>query len=257
VRPEDDQPLSFMEHVDELRKRLRNAVFAALVGMVASYAYAAEIYEWLVGSVLVALPEGGKKLYFSNPVDPIFLFLKVAALAGLFLAAPVILYQVWAFVAPGLYRRERRLVAPFIVVGTLFFLGGAAFAHWLVLPYAFEYMIASYSSPLFAPLLDMSEVLGLVITLHLAMGLIFELPLLLTLLARLGLVTSTFLARYRRWAIVVNLVVAAVITPTGDPFNLALMAGPLIVCYEVGVLGARLVERPGTDSSAGVAAATG
>jgi len=187
--------------------------------------------------VIAALPEGEKALHFSSSVEPFFIYLKVGLYAGLFLASPAILWQVWAFIAPGLYRRERRKILPFVLAATLFFVSGAAFCYLVILPPAFEFLISS-AGPDIKPVLMMDQQLGLVMALVLAFGIIFELPLVLTFLGMIGVVDHKFLAKYRRHAIVLNVIIAAVVTPTGDPFNLALMAVPMLLCYELGVLGA-------------------
>jgi len=194
--------------------------------------------------VLKALPEGEKSLHFSSSVEPFFIYLKVALYAGLFIALPAILWQIWAFIAPGLYRKERRAILPFVTAATLFFVSGAVFCYLVILPPAFEFLINS-AGPDIKPVLMMDQQLGLVMTLLLAFGIIFELPLVLTFLAMIGIVDHKFLSKYRRHAIVVNVIIAAVVTPTGDPFNLALMAIPMVLCYELGVLGARIFGKKG------------
>lgn len=265
--------MTLMGHINELRKRLKYAVLSILVGILACYNHAERILWWLMQPVLDALskiPPEAK----GTPADPwlavhdsleyFFVQLRVAMYAGIFLAAPAILYQLWAFVAPGLYRREREMAAPFVILGTLFFVGGGLFARLLVLPYALDYLVTGFARPHIRQVFSISAELDFVLASVLAFGIIFELPLLLTLLAQVGVVSAEFLSKYRRYAVVANLVVAAIITPTGDPFNLMLMAGPLVVCYELGILGARYVERrkatraraePGSDvARAGTAA---
>lgn len=241
--PEDDVHLTLMDHLQEFRRRLVYAAYAVVAGVGLGYGFADRIFYWLMAPVIEALPEGEKQLVFTSAVDPFFVNLKTSFYAGIFFASPMILYQLWAFVSPGLYRKERQLAAPFVVLGTAFFVGGGAFGRLLVLPYAFEYLVQGFADPRLRPMLDMSSQLDLVLLMVLGFGLIFELPLVLTLLALVGVVSSKFLVKYRRHAIVGNVVLAAVITPTGDPFNLALMAVPLIVCYEAGIVGARLVEK--------------
>lgn len=250
-RPEDDIQASLLEHLEELRVRLKRAVGATFVGVLVSYAFARKIYAWLMEPVLQALPEEQRSLYFTSAVEPFFVYLKVACYAGIFVAAPAILYQVWAFVAPGLYRRERRMMVPFVTLGSVFFIGGALFARYIILPFAFDFLVMDFASADMRPMLTMREQLGLVLALLLAFGVVFEMPLVLTLLARMGVVSSAALSKHRRIAIVGNVVAAAILTPTGDPLNLALMALPMLLFYELGVLGARLVER--RDSSADTA----
>jgi sec-independent protein translocase protein TatC len=240
--PEDDIHLTLREHLLELRKRLKWAVLFLGIGFAVSYHWSTEIFHFLMRPVLKALPEGEKALHFSSSVEPFFIYLKVGLYAGLFVALPAILWQIWAFVAPGLYRRERRAILPFVTAATLFFAAGAAFCYVIILPPAFEFLINS-AGPDIKPVLMMDEQLGLVMTLVLAFGIIFELPLVLTFLAMMGIVDHKFLSKYRRHAIVVNVIIAAVVTPTGDPFNLALMAIPMMLCYELGVLGAWIFRK--------------
>jgi sec-independent protein translocase protein TatC len=247
--PEDDVRLSLLSHLGELRKRLVYAVYAVALGVGASYAFAEKILWWLMQPVLDALARlpgaqvDGPWLAVHDSLEYFFVLLRVSLYAGLFLAAPGVLYQVWAFVAPGLYRRERSLAAPFVLLGTLFFVGGGLFARLLVLPFTLEYLVLGFSHPNLRQVFSIGAELDFVLASILAFGIIFELPLILALLAQIGVVSAAFLAKYRRHAMVLNLVLAAIITPTGDPFNLMLMAGPLIVCYELGIIGARLVER--------------
>lgn len=239
--PEDDVQLTLVEHLIELRNRLKWAVLGVLGGFVLAFGFSEKIFRWLMDPVFSALPPEKRTLFFTGAVEPLFVYLKVALYAGIFIASPVILYQFWSFVAPGLYRKERRIAGPFVVVGTLCFVAGGAFAHYLVLPFAFTYLVGEFTAPDLVPILTMGEQLGLVLLMTLAFGVIFELPVVITLLVMLRIIRVQTLTKYRRFAIVANVVLAAVITPTGDPFNLALMAVPLIVFYEVGILAAKLL----------------
>jgi sec-independent protein translocase protein TatC len=240
--PEDDIHLTLREHLLELRKRLKWAVLFLGIGFAASYHWSIPIFHFLMRPVLAALPEGEKSLHFSSSVEPFFIYLKVGLYSGLFLALPAILWQVWAFVAPGLYRKERRTILPFVAAATLFFVSGAAFCYFVILQPAFDFLINS-AGPDIKPVLMMDTQLSLVMTLLLAFGIIFELPLVLTFLSMVGIVDHKFLSKYRRHAIVANVILAAIITPTGDPVNLALMAIPMVLCYELGVIGARIFRK--------------
>jgi sec-independent protein translocase protein TatC len=234
--PEDDVHLTLREHLIELRKRLKWALIWLTVGFLACYHWAERIFRFLMEPVYRALPEGERNLHFASSVEPFFIYLKVALYAGIFVASPLILWQVWAFIAPGLYRKEKRAILPFVVCATAFFTAGAAFCYAVILPPAFDFLIHS-AGPDIKPVLMMDDQLGLVMMLVIAFGLIFELPLIMTFLGMIGLVDYKFFAKYRRHAIVINVIVAAFVTPTGDPFNLALMAVPMVLCYELGILG--------------------
>jgi len=235
--PEDDVHLSLREHLLELRQRLKWALIWLGLGFCACYYWSTQLFHFLMVPVLTALPEGEKALHYSSGIEPFMIYLKVGLYAGLFLSSPFIFWQIWMFVAPGLYRKERRKILPFVAAATVFFVGGAAFCYLVILPPAFEFLINT-AGPDMRPVLMMDEQLGLVMMLILAFGIVFELPLVLTLLAMMGVVDWRFLSKYRRHAIVLNVIIAAVVTPTGDPFNLALMAVPMLLCYELGILGA-------------------
>ena len=245
--PEDDVHLSLREHLLELRQRLKWAVIWLGVGFCACYYWSQQIFHFMMKPVLNALPEGEKALHFSSSIEPFMIYLKVWLYAGIFAASPFIFYQIWLFVAPGLYRKERKAVAPFVISATVFFGGGAAFCYYVILGPAFQFLIGA-AGPDIRPMLMMDDQLGLVMMLLLAFGIIFELPLILTLLAMIGIVDHKFLNKYRRHAIVINVIIAAVVTPTGDPFNLALMALPMMACYELGVLGAWMFGKRGSKA---------
>jgi sec-independent protein translocase protein TatC len=242
--PEDDVHLSLRDHLLELRQRLKWAVIWLLLGFCGCYYWAQQIFHYMMKPIFAALPEGEKALHFSSSIEPFMIYLKVGLYAGLFAASPFIFWQIWLFVAPGLYRKERRKIVPFVAAATLFFVGGAVFCYKVILPPAFEFLINT-AGPDIKPVLMMDDQLGLVMMMLLAFGIIFELPLILTLLAMIGVVDYKFLSKYRRHAIVLNVIVAAVVTPTGDPFNLALMALPMMLCYELGVLGAWIFGKKG------------
>jgi sec-independent protein translocase protein TatC len=245
--PEDDVQLSLRDHLLELRQRLKWSVIWLLAGFCACYYWAQPLFHFMMQPVFAALPEGEKQLHFSSSIEPFMIYLKVGLYAGLFAASPFIFWQLWLFVAPGLYRKERKTIAPFVIAATVFFVGGAVFCYLVILPPAFQFLINS-AGPDIKPVLMMDEQLGLVMMLLLAFGIIFELPLVLTLLAMMGVVDYKFLGKYRRHAIVLNVIIAAVVTPTGDPFNLALMAVPMILCYELGIIGARIFGKKDTTA---------
>jgi len=242
--PEDDVQLSLRDHLMELRKRLKWALIWLMLGFGASYYWSQQIFHFMMQPVFAALPEGERALHFSSSVEPFIIYLKVGLYSGLFVSSPFIFWQMWMFVAPGLYRRERRKIAPFVVAATVFFVAGAAFCYLVILPPAFQFLINT-AGPDIKPVLMMDEQLGLVMMMLLAFAIIFELPMVLTLFAMMGVVDYKFLSKYRRHAIIVNVIIAAFVTPTGDPFNLALMALPMMVCYELGVLGARIFGKKG------------
>jgi sec-independent protein translocase protein TatC len=246
--PENEVKASFWEHLTELRKRIVRALLGIIAGMALVGIYSEKLYRLLMDPVLQALPPDQRALHYTSSLEPFFVYFKVAMYGGIFVAAPVVLHQLWQFIAPGLYKREKKIVVPFIFFGTLLFYGGAAFCYFLVMPYAFPALFAIAGADM-RPILTMTEQLSLVLAMLLGFGIVFELPIIIAFLSMIGLVNASFLSKYRRHAIVVNVILAAVITPTGDPFNLALMAVPMIIFYEIGIILARILGKkpaPGT-----------
>ncbi|MBK9515926.1 MAG: twin-arginine translocase subunit TatC [Anaeromyxobacter sp.] len=241
--PESEVKLTFWDHLRELRKRLVLCGWGVLVGMLAVGAFVEQIFHALMKPILDSLPEGERTLQYTSYIEPLMVYIKVAMYGAIFAAAPWILYQVWQFIAPGLYKKERRVVVPFLFFGTLLFYGGALFCYFVVMPQAFPAMRAIATDASLRPMLTMSEQLSLVLAMLLGFGIVFEVPVVIAFLSMVGLVSVEFLVKHRRYAVLVNVLAAAIITPTGDPLNLALMAVPMIVFYEVGILLARVVGK--------------
>jgi sec-independent protein translocase protein TatC len=240
---EEEAKLTFWDHLRELRKRILLSLYGLLVGMLAIGAFVERLVDQLMAPVRLALPAGSQKLVYTSAIEPMMVYIKVAIYGGVFVAAPWILYQLWQFIAPGLYKKEKRVVVPFLFWGTLLFYGGAWFCYRLVMPAAFPAMLAIASDSTLTPMLSISEQLGLVMAMLLGFGVVFEVPVIIAFLSMVGLVSVEFLTRYRRHAIVVNTLLAAVITPTGDPLNLAMMAVPMCLFYEVGIILARILGK--------------
>ena len=251
TEPEGEVKLSFMEHLRDLRVRLLRALLGIAVGMAAIGAFVPRVVDGLMAPVRAALPEGRQVLVYTSAIEPMMVYLKVAMYGGVFVAAPWVLWQLWLFVAPGLYKREKKVVFPFLFWGTLLFYTGAAFCFFLVLPAAFPAMLAFAEDTTLAPMLSLSEQLSLVLAMLLGFGVVFEVPVVIAFLSMIGLVSWRTLAKYRRVAIVVNVTAAAIITPTGDPLNLALMAVPMILFYEVGIVLARFLGKKPAPAAAG------
>ena len=230
--------MSFMEHLGELRTRIVRGLLALLVGLVIAFPMSQRIVDYLARPIQAT----GNTLVFLAVTEAFWVQMKVALIAGLFIASPAILWQVWAFVAPGLYQKEKKYAAPFVIVGSLMFLAGGAFSLFVVTPYAVNFML-SFARPGLQPMISIGSYIDFLLKFTLAFGLVFELPLGLTLAARMGLVTPKTLARNRKYAILGAFVAAAVLTPTPDAFNQVLMAGPLIILYEVGIVSARVFGR--------------
>jgi sec-independent protein translocase protein TatC len=239
-----------MEHLRDLRRRLSHALLGVAVGMAAVGWFVPRLVEGLMRPVRLALPEGRQTLVFTSAIEPLMVYMKVAIYGGVFVAAPWVLWQLWLFVAPGLYKREKRVVVPFLFWGTLLFYVGASFCFWLVMPNAFPAMLAFAEDATLTPMLSLSEQLSLVLAMLLGFGIVFEVPVVIAFLSMVGLVNAKMLGKYRRYAIIINVIAAAILTPTGDPLNLALMAVPMIVFYEIGIILARVLgKRPEADAA--------
>jgi len=239
-----DEKIPFTAHLEELRKRLIICFIAIGIGFFAAYGFKEELFKILMRPLIAAMSPG-EKLIFTGIAEAFFCYLKVAFLAGILIAVPVIMYELWLFIAPGLHTHERRFLAPVVILSSFFFMGGALFGYFVVFPYAFKYLM-SFASDYVKPLPDMKEYLSLASMLLLAFGLIFELPLFLTMLARIGIVSVSFLKKNRKYAFLLSFVVAAILTPTPDIVNQLLMAGPLMVLYEISILGARIFGKKAT-----------
>ena len=232
--------MSLLAHLEELRMRIVRALIAVTIAFLGCWAFAEPIFQFLARPIYEFLPEG-TRLAFLGVTDPFILYIKVAALAGIFVASPVVLYQVWRFVAPGLYRREKLYSVPFVFAGTLFFLAGGAFAYVVAFPFAVEFLLGMGEQ--FEPVITIERYFGFLLTVILGLGLMFEVPIMIFLLARLGVVTPGFLMRHFRWAVLLIFIAAAILTPTPDIVNLCIFALPTIALYLLGVGAAALVGR--------------
>ena len=242
----EDEKLPFTAHLEELRSRLIKSFIAVGAGFGLCYAFKETLFEVLLYPLIRVMPEGGKLIFTGIP-EAFFTYLKVSFLSGLILASPVLLYQFWMFVAPGLYQKERRVLGPIIAVTSFFFIGGALFGYFVVFPSGFKFLL-SFGADFIRTLPSMREYLDFSTKLLFIFGLLFELPVALTGLARLGVVSVDYLKRNRKYAVILAFVVGAFLTP--DVVSMILMALPLMVLYEIGILGARAITR---KKSAGAA----
>jgi len=229
--------VTLIEHFEELRKRLFIAVCAWVVGSGVSFAFRFTILEWLREPLPPTMT-----LSFFAVLEPFTVSMQISTFFGLVLAAPVILGQVWGFIAPGLYKEERRYAVPFILFAVTAFAAGVAFAYYAVLPVTIPILLGFLGDEA-QGLLSIGRYISTLLMLMGVFGLMFEMPVLGFLFARIGLLRSEPLVTNRRWAIVIGVVGAAVLTPTGDPFNLALVAAPLLVLFEVTIVVVRLSQR--------------
>jgi sec-independent protein translocase protein TatC len=233
-----DDKMPFMEHLGELRTRIMRSLFWLLGGLLVTFPFSQRIVDWLAQPVTKL----GHKLVFTAPTEAFWVQMKVAMITGLFISSPGILWQVWAFIAPGLHGHERKYAAPFVIIGSLMFIAGGAFALLVVTPYALAFLL-SYARETLQPMITLENHVGFILKFTLAFGLVFELPLILTILSRMGVVTPRTLARNRKYAVLGAFIAAAILTPTPDVVNQSLMAGPLILLYEVGIVSARVFGR--------------
>ncbi len=233
----EDEKLPFTSHLEELRKRLITAFIAVGVGFVVSFGFKERLFGILVQPLINVMKEGENLIYTGLP-EAFFTYLKVSLLSGLIVASPVLLYQFWMFVAPGLYRNERRLMVPIVILSSFFFIGGALFGYFVVFPWGFKFFLG-FATDTIRPLPSMKEYFGFSAKLLLAFGLVFELPLVLTFMAKLGIVSVDFLKKNRKYALLLFFAGAAILTPP-DVITQILMAMPLMVLYEVSIIGARI-----------------
>jgi sec-independent protein translocase protein TatC len=243
---------SFMSHLVELRSRLLRAVGTMLVVFIALFIYpgASVIYDLLAAPMLASLPEG-TRMIATGVITPFMVPVKVTMMAAFVVSLPVVLYQVWAFVAPGLYRHEQRLALPLIVSSSLLFLAGMAFCYFVVFKTVFSF-IATFAPQSITPAPDIEAYLGFVMTMFLAFGITFEVPVAVILLVRMSIVTIKQLQQARGYVVVGAFIIAAVVTPP-DVVSQFLLAVPLCVLYEIGILLARGIKArpadPKTDPS--------
>jgi len=229
----DEKKLPLTAHLQELRKRLILSFIAVGAGFILCYALAQPIFEILAKPLLRVMPAGGS-LIFTSVAEAFFTYMKVAFIAGLILASPFVLYQIWAFVAPGLYQKEKRYVVPFVLGGSLFFAMGVLFGYFVAIPIGFRFLLG-YATDFIKPMPSMKEYLSFSIKFLLAFGLVFEFPVVLVLLAKIGVIDAKMLARQRKYAILLIFVFAAVMTPP-DIVSQVLMALPLMGLYELSIL---------------------
>jgi sec-independent protein translocase protein TatC len=240
--------MSVMEHLDELRRRIVIAFFAVLAGAVVGwflYPYVLELLrdpfcEYLRNNPEVR-PPAGCDLVFNGPVDGFLTKLKMVGFLGLMVALPVVMYQLWAFIVPGLTSREKKWSIPFIATSSLLFIGGAAFSIW-TLPRALEFLL-SFGGEFVVPLITFDRYLGFVTLVTLAFGISFLFPVVLVFLQAVGVLSWQRLSAWRRWAILGISVFAAVITPSGDPYTMFAMMIPMYVFYEASIIIGRLMKR--------------
>lgn len=231
----DQARMPFLSHIEELRNRLLMTTLALFICFFPCYYFSDKIFNFLMKPLIENLPSGSS-LIFTRPAEGFTTYLKVAFFAAFFISVPVILYQGWKFVAPALYKDEKKIVLPFILFGTLFFIAGAAFCYFIASPPAFKFLLNEYSSDHVKAFPSIKEALSFFMSLIFGFGLIFEFPLVSFILAKFGIVSHKTLSEYRRYAILISCIVAAILTPTTDALSMMFMFIPLIFFYEIGIL---------------------
>ncbi len=255
-----EEKLPFTAHLEELRQRLIKCLLAIVAGFVISFTFSERIFQLLTLPLKADLhikrtypyfefiPKENpiQKLVFLAPAEAFWMHIKVSLVTGLILSLPVILYQAWRFIAPGLLPSEKRYVGPFIVAGTGLFLLGDLFCFVVILPFALGFLL-SYKTGTLTPMISVGSYIDFTLKFLLAFGAVFELPIVILFLTKLGIITPKTLARNRKYAVLIAFILAAILTPTPDAFNQTLMAGPILILYEVGIIVSKIFSRKEKD----------
>jgi sec-independent protein translocase protein TatC len=232
---EEMPTMGFLDHLEELRRRIVYSIIAVFVGFVGCWFSASRLVGIMQKPIIEVLHQNhqNEMLVYQHPVDPFNLYLKVAGVAGLFVTSPFVLYQIWLFIAPGLYRNEKRYVWPFMFSSVSLFIAGGLFGYWIVLPKALEFLIDFGKQ--FQPMITIEEYTSLFVTVIVGMGAIFEMPILVLFLALMGIVSAGWMWRNIRYSILGIFIVAAIITPTPDIVNMCIFAAPMLALYMVSI----------------------
>ncbi|MFH1931423.1 MAG: twin-arginine translocase subunit TatC [Pseudomonadota bacterium] len=230
----------FLSHLEELRKRLVVCAIGVGAGFVIAYIFAERLFQLLVAPLKAVMPEGDQ-LIFTNLPEMFFAYIKVAFIAGIMAASPLIFYQLWMFIAPGLYQKEKKMAIPFVISSTILFVGGALFGYFVVFPFGFKFFIG-FSNEYVKALPSVKQYFSFSMKLLFAFGAVFELPVIIFFLSKMGIVTPQFLRQKRKYAILLTFVLAAILTPP-DVITQCMMAGPLIVLYEIGIIVSRIAQK--------------
>ena len=244
---QEDEKIPFTEHLTELRDRLVRCFIAVGVGFVVAYCFKEKLFELLMAPLVKAMGENQRMIFTGLP-EAFFTYLKVSLLTGIVVAVPVLFYEFWMFVSPGLYRQEKRFLVPVVILSIVFFIIGSGFGYFVVFPYGFQFFLG-FASETIQAMPSMKEYLGFASKMLLAFGFVFELPLVLTFMARMGLVSVGFLTKNRKYAVLIFFAGAALITPP-DVVTQIMMAIPLMILYEISILGARIFGKKTGDSLA-------
>jgi sec-independent protein translocase protein TatC len=221
--------MSFLEHLDELRKRIIWSVASVFVGFVISFFFIDEIFNFIMRPLQRMLPPG-QTLIYTDPTEAFVLYIKIALIAGLILASPAVMTQVWLFVAPGLYAHEKKWAIPFIVMSSLFFVAGAAFSHYVVFPLTWAFFVG-FTNDILTFMPRIQPAFSIYLRLVLAFGIVFQMPTLVLFLAKMGVLTAGFMIRNVKYAVLIIVIISAVITPDGGGVSLVAMAGPMMLLY--------------------------
>ena len=254
VEPFDDSAakMSFLEHLDELRKRLIYIVYSLIAGCVIAYIFIGKLFDFIMKPMYQMLPHdavgGAGKLMYTAGSEPFMLYIKIGFLAGIFVASPLILWQIWKFIAPGLYTHEKKFAIPFVLMSTLFFVAGGLFAHYVAFPVTWLFF-NSFSTDymIFMPKID--EAFSLYTKMLLGFGVIFEMPTLVFFLARMGVVTAGLLLKYFKYAFLAIFIIAAVISPGTDMMSQVVMAVPMLGLYIISIFVAFVFQKRRTPAA--------
>ena len=253
--PEEELRMPFWSHLEELRKRLIRSILWITVGFAVCFNYSEDILKLLMWpmnmklTLLSSFPylsivpnQVQQKLHYTTLIEPFWAHLKIALIAGIMLVFPLIMYQLWKFISPGLLPKERRYVGYFVFFSTLFFGIGVLFCYMLLLPFAVPFLL-SYKTENLIAIIKIGDYIDFVLKFLLASGVVFELPLIIVLLSRMGVVSPEWLAKYRKYAFLAAFIIGAILTPTPDVFNQTLISIPIYLLYEVGIIASRIFGR--------------
>jgi sec-independent protein translocase protein TatC len=228
MKTKTESEMSFFEHLGELRKRIMFSVLFILVFFIGCWPFVDEIYQFFAVPILKQMPEG-KKLAYTALTEPFMMYIKVAFISALFISSPLVFHQLWLFISPALYKKEKKMVFPFVFSTSLFFLLGGAFGYLYVFPLACRFFLKIGKD--FNAIITVNEYFTLAFRVLMGISLVFELPILVFLLSKLGILSPRFLIKYFKYAIVIIFIIAAIITPTPDIITQSMFAVPMIVLY--------------------------